>query len=114
MVASCVELTQECFDQQADASPSPTPTRRRIFSRPDEPNPVLSGDDDQNDDDPDGDITGGGDSQGQMVKKLVRLALASEYSRNPIRRQDITAKGLSYLGISQDWGLMNDFGSHGT
>ncbi|KAL9605265.1 MAG: hypothetical protein Q9179_001513, partial [Wetmoreana sp. 5 TL-2023] len=27
-----------------------------------------------------------------MVKKLVRLALASEYSRQPIRRADITAK----------------------
>jgi melanoma-associated antigen len=28
-----------------------------------------------------------------MVKKLVRLALASEYSRQPLRRSDITAKG---------------------
>ena len=28
-----------------------------------------------------------------MVKKLVRLALASEYSRTPVRRADITAKG---------------------
>lgn len=28
-----------------------------------------------------------------MVKKLVRLALASEYSRIPIRRADISAKG---------------------
>lgn len=83
-----------------DASPSPTPTRRRISNQPDEPDPVLSGEDDQNDDDPDGDITGGADSQGQMVKKLVRMALASEYSRNPIRRQDITAKGISYARIS--------------
>jgi len=32
-----------------------------------------------------------------MVKKLVRLALASEYSRQPIRRTDITAKGPSAL-----------------
>jgi MAGE family len=29
-----------------------------------------------------------------MVKKLVRLALASEYSRQPIRRTDISAKGI--------------------
>lgn len=29
----------------------------------------------------------------QMVKKLVRLALASEYSRIPVKRTDITAKG---------------------
>lgn len=36
--------------------------------------------------------TQGGSSHGQMVKKLVRLALASEYSRQAIRRTDITAK----------------------
>lgn len=36
--------------------------------------------------------TQGGSSHGQMVKKLVRLALASEYSRQAIRRIDITAK----------------------
>ena len=29
-----------------------------------------------------------------MVKKMVRLALASEYSRLPIRRTDISAKVL--------------------
>ena len=29
----------------------------------------------------------------QMVKKLVRMALACEYSRQPIRRADIAAKG---------------------
>lgn len=28
-----------------------------------------------------------------MVKDLVRLALASEYSRAPIRRTDISTKG---------------------
>jgi len=37
-----------------------------------------------------------GSSHGQMVKKLVRLALASEYSRQPIRRTDITAKGICW------------------
>ncbi|KAI9806334.1 MAG: hypothetical protein M1825_006449 [Sarcosagium campestre] len=30
----------------------------------------------------------------QMVKKMVRLALASEYARQPIRRADVTAKVL--------------------
>lgn len=30
----------------------------------------------------------------QMVKKLVRLAVASEYSRQPLRRADISAKGM--------------------
>ena len=34
-----------------------------------------------------------GTSQEQMVKKMVRLALACEYARQPIRRADIGAKG---------------------
>lgn len=33
-----------------------------------------------------------------MVKKMVRLALASEYSRQPIRRTDISAKVLGEQG----------------
>ncbi|GLI72225.1 hypothetical protein PoHVEF18_000395 [Penicillium ochrochloron] len=36
-----------------------------------------------------------------MVKKMVRLALASEYSRLPIRRTDITAKVLGEQGSRQ-------------
>lgn len=46
-----------------------------------------------------------------MVKKLVRLALASEYSRNPIRRQDITAKGFSLpkAFLRSTGGLIHDF-----
>ena len=36
-----------------------------------------------------------------MVKKLVRLALASEYSRQPIRRTDISAKVLGDQGSRQ-------------
>lgn len=36
----------------------------------------------------------GSTSQQQMVKSLVRLALASEYSRTPIRRSDISARTL--------------------
>ncbi|KAL1965379.1 hypothetical protein VTN77DRAFT_5816 [Rasamsonia byssochlamydoides] len=36
-----------------------------------------------------------------MVKKLVRLALASEYSRLPIRRTDISAKVLGEQGSRQ-------------
>ncbi len=34
-----------------------------------------------------------------MVKKLVRLALASEYSRQPIRRADIGNKGMDNSSI---------------
>lgn len=33
-------------------------------------------------------------SQEQMVKKLVRLALASEYSRRVLKREDIVKKGI--------------------
>lgn len=36
-----------------------------------------------------------------MVKKLVRLALASEYARQPIRRTDISAKVLGEQGARQ-------------
>lgn len=61
----------------------------------------------------------------QMVKKLVRLALASEYSRQPVRRNDITAKGLFcfvvlflrfffFLFSSRDFlGLENAVGERG-
>ena len=38
------------------------------------------------------DVSGG--LQDQMVKNLVRLALACEYTRQPLRRADITAKGI--------------------
>lgn len=36
-----------------------------------------------------------------MVKKMVRLALASEYSRLPIRRTDISTKVLGEQGSRQ-------------
>jgi hypothetical protein len=36
-----------------------------------------------------------------MVKKMVRLALASEYARQPIRRTDISAKVLGEQGARQ-------------
>ncbi len=38
--------------------------------------------------------TGDGGTRDQMVKKMVRLALACEYSRQPIRRGDIGLKGV--------------------
>jgi hypothetical protein len=34
-----------------------------------------------------------GSMENQLVKKLVRLALACEFSRQPIRRADISTKG---------------------
>jgi len=39
------------------------------------------------------DVDGDVDSQDQLVKKLVRYALACEYQRVPIRRTGITEKG---------------------
>jgi melanoma-associated antigen len=36
-----------------------------------------------------------------MVKKMIRLALACEYSRVPIRRADISAKVLGETGTRQ-------------
>jgi hypothetical protein len=37
------------------------------------------------------------DSQEQVVKKLVRYALACEYQRMPIKRANITEKGWSCI-----------------
>jgi hypothetical protein len=50
--------------------------------------------------DSDGD-NGAPSSLDAMVKKMVRLALASEYSRLPIRRTDISTKVLGEQGTRQ-------------
>jgi melanoma-associated antigen len=39
----------------------------------------------------------GGSTADQLVKKMVRLALACEFSRQPIRRADISTKGESMI-----------------
>ncbi|KAI4208922.1 MAG: hypothetical protein LQ351_008095 [Letrouitia transgressa] len=76
--------------QNAETSPSPPPARRRQSTPPSE---VSSGNEDWDGEAAvDGETQGEGSSREQMVKKLVRLALACEYSRQPIRRADITAK----------------------
>ncbi|KAL9003383.1 MAG: hypothetical protein Q9188_003732 [Gyalolechia gomerana] len=77
---------------QTETSPSPPPTRRR-------PSPAASdvssaGETYGNDTAVGGGTQSPSSTHEQMVKKLVRLALASEYSRQPIRRADITAKGV--------------------
>ncbi|KAB8237897.1 MAGE-domain-containing protein [Aspergillus alliaceus] len=101
-------LLQAKKEQVKDADPSPSPDepfpepsqqpRRR---RPDE-NPSSSesnaGDDDDNDDD---DSTHHPSSTDLMVKKMVRFALASEYSRLPIRRTEISTKVLGEQGARQ-------------
>ncbi|KAI4165355.1 MAG: hypothetical protein LQ342_001223 [Letrouitia transgressa] len=79
--------------RNAEASLSPPPARRRQSTPPSE---VSSGNEDWDGEAAvDGETQGEGSSREQMVKKLVRLALACEYSRQPIRRADITAKGQS-------------------
>ncbi len=45
---------------------------------------------------------GDGVDSAQMVKKLVRLALACEYARQPIRRVDIGVKGDTCPGKSSE------------
>ncbi|MCJ1474960.1 hypothetical protein MMC13_003620 [Lambiella insularis] len=74
---------------QAEASPSPPPTRPR---RSPSSSPASAEEATQFDGDTQDNAAGTHD---QMVKKLVRLALASEYSRQPLRRSDINAKVLA-------------------
>ncbi|MCJ1468399.1 hypothetical protein MMC07_007027 [Pseudocyphellaria aurata] len=74
---------------QAEPSPSPPPARRRKSSSVSE---ASSNEDGEGNTGLDGNTQGGASSHGQMVKKLVRLALACEYSRQPIRRAEITSK----------------------
>ena len=76
--------------KQAEASPSP-PTQRRRSEYTSESEVGIE----ENGGESDGEVSGG--SVEQMVKKLVRLALASEYSRQPLRRADITSKGCRTL-----------------
>ncbi|KAL8759289.1 MAG: hypothetical protein Q9184_003674 [Pyrenodesmia sp. 2 TL-2023] len=79
--------------KQAEASPSPPRTSRRASPSVSE---ASSGNEAYDDGATiNGGTQGAGSSHEQMVKKLVRLALASEYSRQPIRRTDITAKVLA-------------------
>ncbi|MCJ1315653.1 hypothetical protein MMC15_000973 [Xylographa vitiligo] len=75
---------------QGEASPSPPPAQRRRQTPSSRASSPASADDST----PlDGDTpNSAASSHEQMVKKLVRLALASEYSRQPLRRADINAK----------------------
>lgn len=71
---------------------SQRPTQRRRQSREQESVPSdVSGDEDHH----------APSSLDVMVKKLVRLALSSEYARLPIRRTDVSAKVLGEQGSRQ-------------
>ena len=77
---------EEEDEESPDDSTQPATQRRREQASPE-------------DDAFDGDLGAQADSsQDQMVKKLVRLALSSEYQRRPIRRADISEKVLGSQG----------------
>jgi len=78
-----VQPAQEA-DEHPDVEDEPQTQRRRI-STANEDETGLDGE-------PQGD-----NDQDQMVKNLVRLALAKEYSRGVLRRTDINEKGMSCL-----------------
>ena len=71
-------------DESPDESTQPATQRRRDSPEED----AFNGDEG----------TQADSSLDQMVKKLVRLALASEYQRRPIRRADISEKVLGSQG----------------
>ncbi|KAF4552184.1 MAGE-like protein [Elsinoe fawcettii] len=71
-------------DDASDAGPSHQIQRRRISEGEEE---AAYGDEDEG-------ATQGGSNHDLMVKNLVRLALACEYTRAPLRRSDINAKVL--------------------
>ncbi|KAJ5514762.1 MAGE protein [Penicillium fimorum] len=70
-----------------------TPSARRRRRQSEEPDSPAT---DSEDDEPSAPT-----STDAMVKKMVRLAIASEYSRLPIRRNDISAKVLGEQGSRQ-------------
>jgi melanoma-associated antigen len=78
---------EEANDDVASNPPSEPESGRRRRRRTDEAREEESPASDN-----DGTETRAPSSTDVMVKKLVRLALASEYSRQPIRRADITTK----------------------
>ncbi|KAK5122243.1 hypothetical protein LTR85_004153 [Meristemomyces frigidus] len=78
-------------DDDAPSSPEPATQRRRTTAtRDDIDDSGFAGDD--------GGPSHGDSNLNQMVKKLVRLALACEYQRKPIRRSDISEKVLGTAG----------------
>ncbi|PYH71515.1 MAGE domain-containing protein [Aspergillus vadensis CBS 113365] len=82
---------------EEDDVPTPATQRRRVAA-------AHSEDEDDSDADGDGDDaydTRAPSSTDVMVKKMVRLALASEFSRLPIRRSDISVKVLGEQGTRQ-------------
>ncbi|PWY63197.1 MAGE-domain-containing protein [Aspergillus eucalypticola CBS 122712] len=83
---------------EEDDIPTPATQRRRVAA--------AHSEDEDNDDDDDAGSDDAYDTRAPsstdvMVKKMVRLALASEFSRLPIRRSDISVKVLGEQGTRQ-------------
>ncbi|BCR97802.1 MAGE domain-containing protein [Aspergillus luchuensis] len=83
---------------EEDDVPTPATQRRRVAA--------AHSEDDGDDDDDDAGSDDAYDTRAPsstdvMVKKMVRLALASEFSRLPIRRSDISVKVLGEQGTRQ-------------
>lgn len=92
-------------EEQSEHDHRPRQRQRRSEPEP-EPEPEAEdseapASDDAQDQDEDMDGVHRDDSeQNQMVKKLVRYALACEYSRTPIRREGIKDKGNSAFYVA--------------
>ena len=82
---------------------APRAGRRGAMEEPDNSTPP----DDTQDEDVDMEVSQqdhGSGSLAQLSKGLVRYALACEYARRPIRRQDVNEKGEDqYMCRNQDW-----------
>jgi hypothetical protein len=79
---------------EEDDAPTPTQTQRQ---RPRE----SFQDEDIDGDDIEEAHSGGSGSIAQLSKSFVRYALACEYARIPIKRQDVAQKRTSYLDDTQ-------------
>ncbi|KAB8219600.1 MAGE family-domain-containing protein [Aspergillus novoparasiticus] len=79
---------------EEDQSQGPPPQRRRTSNQNQHQTQASASDTDD-------DATHHPSSTDVMVKKMVRLALASEYARQPIRRTEISTKVLGEQGVRQ-------------
>lgn len=80
-------------EEEDDSVPAPTQTQRN--GRRESP----SDEDVDIDIDIEEEQNNGSGSLGQLSKSLVRYALACEYSRTPIKRQDVNQKGIVQANI---------------
>ena len=79
-------ISRDASESEPEASPEP-PRRRQRSSSGSPPSSISGGEEEANTS-----ATQAETHKKTLVKKLVRLALASEYSRIPLRRTDISTK----------------------